>query len=115
MRAVLFLNLEGVHYYGNIPDPSSLSCEQIKELPLEESDWPLLSKWFVDPINQLCGTALDYGDVDYFDSDSCRVLCQWLNGSLRTTTDHHLRAIYSALLDLGRTAVQLGTGIVLEF
>ena len=70
---------------------------------------------FLAPINRLCETLLDYGDVDYIDAEHCAKLTEWIVAKLEShnLTDHE-RCFFETLLEYAREAVLLGTGVVVE-
>ena len=103
-------------YYGEIPQYTEdgylekTVCHRIET----EEERELLLEDFMDPVNELCGTVLDYSDVDWFGPESCVKLKGWLEDRLRRPCDERLRSLYAVLLDFVDRAIALGTGIVVE-
>ena len=82
---------------------------------LEESDWPILSQNYVDPVNGLCGTLLDYGDVDHFNQSQCARLKAWLEIQLSSGLDGRTRYLYEKLLGFATRAIEIGIVVLVEF
>lgn len=114
MKFELVLNLDGATYYGNIPDFFNCSSEQTEIFMLEDSDWPLLNADFIDPVNERCKTLLDYGDIDFFDVEQCRLLNEWLSDRLSKNCRGRLEVLYKKLQEFAARAVTLGTGVIVE-
>lgn len=103
--------------YGNIPNvpnESNAAAEVFhfvldSGLSFDEFYWRI-----VDPINSLCGTLLDDGDVDYIESEACVVLLDWAKGLLQEAEDRWLREWLLKLIEFATRAVDLGTGLVVE-
>ena len=115
MKFELAINLDGVTFYGNVPDFFHCPRNHSELFLLEDSDWPLLSADFVDPVNKLCGTLLDNGDVDYLDAEQCKLLDKWLSDRLSRNCNARLRFLYEKLQSFVVRAIELGTGVVVEF
>ncbi len=113
MRFELALDLNGIAYYGRVPQFFD-HPGQCETFVLEEADWPLLSADFVDSANELCGTLLDNGDVDYFDACQCELLADWLSTRLDEGCNGRLRFLYEKLQGFAERAISLKTGIVVE-
>lgn len=112
----LFLSLIAVEYYGRVPNPKDGDLSQVEIFHLEENDWPLLNEDFVDSVNDLCGTLLDLGDVDFFDVEQCERLSTWLENQLfNEQVQGRLRELYTKLNGYAKRAAELGTGVVVEF
>ena len=114
MRFVLALCLDGAAYYGHIPELPYETCDMAEVFLLEESDWELLNSQFVDSVNGLCGTLLDYGDVDYLEPSQCIQLEEWLKSQLARELNDRTRYLYSKLLDFAARAVEIDTGVMIE-
>lgn len=118
MKIELFKTLEHAGWYGNIPwqgdDMPDSAIESVYYSPDDMWD-DLKSTEFVDPINELCGTLFDYGDIDYFDTANCVKLKAWLENRLKRPTTGAQYEFYTALLDYATRAIGYGTGVVLEF
>lgn len=114
MTFELVKDYSGLEYYGDIPETPSEPDERVEVFQLEEEDWDILNDGFIDPINSLCNTVLDYGDVDFFDSDKCLLMRTWLIEKLKQNLTEREKCLYSVLLDFSERAIRLETGIVIE-
>ena len=114
MTFELIKDFSGLEFFGNIPDTPNEVDERVEVFQLEESDWDILDKDFVDPINNLCNTLLDYGDVDFFNKEQCSLLKSWLVDKLQQNLPARDKLLYSKLLDFADQAIMMGTGIVIE-
>ena len=112
----LVLQPDKLRTYGDIPDVPNKSDETAETYRfLEEGDFDLLDQYFIDEVNKLTGTLLDYGDVDYLNEQRCKQLLPWLNQQLdRQDLPPRLISIYQLLKDLAERAIDLGTGVVIE-
>lgn len=91
--ASLILDFTGIECtYGNIPN--------IPQAP--------------DPVNEQCGTWLNYNDEDYFDKAKCILLKSWLEKRLPDVSNEQLKSLYGKLLEFANRAIELGTGVVVE-
>lgn len=115
MKFELIINSEGLDMYGNVPCLPVTDIDGIGERFVgEESDsWALLED-FVAGIDPICHNVLDYGDVDYFDSQQCAVIKEWLTARMKKDMTPRLRYLYEILLDYLSRAIELGTGVVVE-
>lgn len=100
--------------YGDVPNVGYESTDAAEVFELEEGDWDLLDRDFVDAAFEACGALLDYGDVDYVDASRCARLQSWLQLRLENPCSPRLRLLYEKLLEFSRRAQQLGTGVVIE-
>jgi len=114
MTLELIKSFEGLSFYGDIPETFNEPEEKVEKYQLQETDWLFLNKGFVDPINRLCDSTLDYGDVDFFNKDKCILMKSWLKDKLKQELTERERCLYSRLLDYTERAISLDTGIVIE-
>lgn len=114
MTFELFHTLDGMGWYGHIPQAINAPAGSTEVYQLEDSDFGLLNRDFIDPVNDLCDTLLDDGDVDFFDAKKCALLIEWLEDRLKKPCPNRLREVYLRLLDYAKRAVELGTGVVVE-
>ena len=114
MAFELVKSLEGVSFYGNIPESFGAPEGSFEKYRIEESDVLLLNEDFVDSVNDACGTLLDYGDIDFFDAEKCKALKNWLVARLNRDCEDRLAELYGKLLDYAEQAIDLDTGIVVE-
>lgn len=115
MMFALFHNLDNVGHCGYIPDVPLHSNERVEIYSFDLDLWLLIDKDFIDPVNNLCGTLLDNGDIDFFDARQCRLLAGWLEARLEQPIDSRLADLYRKLADFARRAIEYGTGVVIEF
>ena len=117
MNAFLILDMNGiVCTYGNIPntDPSDTKHFECVSYD-EDSDIELLDANFLEPVNKICGTLLDPAEDDFFDKEKCILLKKWLEEQLVESSHPRLKEIYEALLNFSKRAIELNTGIVIEY
>ena len=109
--------------YGTIPEVPLCSDSRAEILVFEfdffdgeEERGDRFERDFLVPMNDLCGTLLGYGDVDYVDAEHCKRLLPWLAeklGAPGLTSEE--REFCERLRDFADEAVALGTGVVVEF
>lgn len=103
-----------IGYYGDIPELPMERDGAYEEYRIDWNDMLALTDDFADPINELCGTLLDLGDVDYFDAVQCVKLKDWLETRLKRPCTSRLRKLYTVLLEYATRAIELGTGVVVD-
>lgn len=118
MKIELFYTLDTVDWYEDIPESSSLAKNQYEII----NDYDPLIYWdelrgdeFMRPVNKLCGTLLDCGDIGFFNTANCIKLKNWLEARLDKPTTSYQHKFYTDLLDFATRAIQYKTGVVLEF
>lgn len=115
MQAVLFHDFNKVpSYYGNVPNGPYDPMHHVELYRMRESDRDPMDEDFTDPVNEVCGTTLGYGDVDFLNPTQCRLLTGWLEARLTRPITPRLATIYRHLLDYAQRAIQYNTGIVIE-
>lgn len=67
MAIQLFLDLNDLKYYGDIPEKPESSFGRVEEYSLSSDDIKLLME-DVDSLATACNALLDLGDVDYFNA-----------------------------------------------
>lgn len=100
-------------YYGDIPRV----CRPASTHEIFQFDWKdmeLILPDFKGPINDLCGTLFDLGDIDWFDSVNCRKLKGWIENRLTEQIPARMREIYIVLLGYVERAIELETGVVVD-
>jgi len=114
MKFELIIDPTELDMYGNVP---CLPVDNIEgkgeRFTGEESDSWILLEDFVSGIDPICSNVLDYGDVDYFDSDKCKVIIEWLIHRMSMDITPRLQYLYKILLDYMSRAVELNTGVVI--
>lgn len=91
MELVLVLSLEGLNYYGYIPETFQAKPGQTESFELTEGDEDLLDKDFIGPIDRLCNSLIDPGDVDYLNAEQCKLMLGWLEWRLTEPINHGLK------------------------
>ncbi|MHC8999209.1 hypothetical protein [Bifidobacterium bifidum] len=114
MELVLVLSLEGLNYYGYIPETFQAKPGQTESFELTEGDEDLLDKDFIGPIDRLCNSLIDPGDVDYLNAEQCKLMLGWLEWRLTEPINPRLETIYRKLVEFANKAIELGTGIVFD-
>lgn len=114
MKLVLVLSLEGLDYYGYIPETFQAKPGQTESFELTEGDEDLLDKDFIDPIDRLCNSLIDPGDVDYLNAEQCKLMLGWLKQRLTKPIEPRLETIYRKLVEFANKAIELNTGIVFD-
>jgi len=110
----LIKDLAGCEYYGDIPEVDADDPTKAETYVFGWEDMLLIVDDFSGPINALCGTLFDLGDVDWFDAEKCVTLRGWLRGRLGGDLAPRARELYTVLLDYANRAIDLGTGVVVD-
>lgn len=113
MAIQLFLNLNGLKYYGNIPEKPENSSGMIEEYALSSDDIKLFIK-DIDSLDVACNALLDLGDVDYFNAEKCRKLIEWIRERFKQPVSARYREILETLMGYCERAIELNTGVVIE-
>ena len=114
MKLILFYNLEGLDYYGYIPEVFHAKKEQFESFELDEDDIDLLDKDFVDAVNETCDALTGPGDIDYLNAKQCALMREWLEQRLKEPIHPRLETIYRKLIKFASKAIELNTGIVFD-
>lgn len=107
-------NLDNADFYVDTYDLTNKSSDDVMAYPLDESDWELLNERFVDEINQLCNTTLDYGDYDYFDYNKCKIIVEWISKN-NLDKNSRLGELLSKIEEYAYMAIESKTGIAIDF
>lgn len=100
-------------YYGNVPIPDWTDTSQADTFEFGWSDMLLMRDDFTGPINSICDTLFDIGDVDFIPADKCVGLSRWLE--LRQESCRgRLHQLYGILYSYAQRAIDLDTGVVVE-
>lgn len=68
----------------------------------------------IGPIDRLCNSLIDPGDVDYLNAEQCKLMLGWLEWRLTEPINPRLETIYRKLVEFANKAIELGTGIVFD-
>ena len=113
MAIQLFLDLNDLKYYGDIPEKPENSFGRVEEYSLSSDDIKLLME-DIDSLDAACNALLDLGDVDYFNAEKCEKLREWISGRLEKTASTRYREILETLKGYCDRAIELNTGVVIE-
>lgn len=113
MSIQLFLRLDGLDYYGDIPEEPEDSNGIVEEYPLSSGDIKMILN-DIDSIDDACNALLDYGDVDFFNCEKCAKLKEWIDERLKKTMEPRYRELLNVLNDYCTRAIELNTGVVIE-
>lgn len=105
------------HHYGSIPETYDAPARAYERFSADYSadDYKnAFDRDFVEPVNALCNSLIDRGDIDYLNANQCKQLIPWLEERLKRRNPYLLDEFYEKLLEYSRRAVALGTGIVLD-
>ena len=121
MLISLIIHPENLSYYGDIPEPPMQSDGNAevyfpKLQPFDDLDtlWPVLYDDFIVPIMDPCDMVLSLSDIDYFDTEHCKLLAAWLSERMKRPAPPILQDFYEKLLEYAERAIELGTGVVVE-
>lgn len=113
MHIVLIKKPVGFSYYGNILEIPNTEDDRFEVFTLTFDDRDLLMS-FVFDINNVCKTSLDYGDVEFFDSEQCRLLEEVINKSEFNSLNKRQLQLFEVIKRFSKEAQALKTGIVIE-
>lgn len=113
MHIAVIKKLVGFSYYGNIPEIPNTEDDRFEVFTLFFDDRDLLMP-FVFDINDACKTVLDYGDVDFFDSEQCRLLEEFINTINSNCLNQRQLKLFEVIKNYSKEAQTLKTGIVIE-
>lgn len=113
MHIAVIKKLVGFSYYGDIPEIPNTEDDRFEVFPLSFDDRDLLMP-FVFDINDACKTALDYGDVDFFDNEQCRLLEEFINTIDFDRLNQRQLKLFEVIKNYSKEAQTLKTGIVIE-
>jgi len=113
MAIRLFLDLNDLKYYGDIPEKPESSLGRVEEYPLSSDDIKLFIK-DIDSLDAACNDLLDFGDVDYFNAEKCGKLREWIRERLEQPVSARYREILETLMSYCERAIELNTGVVIE-
>lgn len=113
MSIQLFLRLDGLDYYGDIPEKPDDSNGIVDEYALSSNDIKMILN-DIDSIDDACDVLLDNGDVDFFNCEKCAKLKEWIDNRLKIAMEPRYRKILEVLKDYCIRAIELNTGVVIE-
>lgn len=114
MRFDVIYDPSGLETYGDVPYlPDNMPNKGIR-FKGKASDADLLASDLVPGLDTVCDNNLSYGDVEYFDTEQCKDIEQWLMHRMQHDMTPRLRELYQVLLTYLRSAIVHGTGVVIE-
>ena len=113
MAIQLFLNLNGLKYYGNIPEKPENPSGRVEEYALSSDDIELFVE-DIDSLDAACNALLDFGDVEYFNAEKCGKLSEWIRERLEQPVSARYREILETLMNYCERAIALNTGVVIK-
>ncbi|MDD7298176.1 hypothetical protein SAMN05720469_102172 [Fibrobacter intestinalis] len=117
MWVILFKTLEGVDYYGDRPDAPEDGDPRAEfyDFDINREYWNILETDFINPVNDLCGSLLDFDEDDFFCVEQCVKLKTWIEKRFQQETCPALKPVYEKILEYAIKAIDLGTGIIIQF
>ncbi len=113
MAIQLFLDLNDLRYYGDIPEKPENPFGRIEEYSLSFNDIKMIME-DIDSLDAACNALLDLGDVDYFNAEKCGKLREWIRERLEKPVSARYREILETLMGYCERAIELNTGVVIE-
>ena len=113
MAIQLFLDLNGLKYYGDIPEKPENSYGRVEEHALSSDDIRMFME-DIDSLNATCNALLDLGDVDFFNAEKCGKLRKWIGERFEKPISARYREILEVLKNYCDRAIDLNTGVVIE-
>ena len=113
MSFQLFLRLDGLNYYGDIPEIPEEPNEMVEEYFLSFEDIKMILN-DIDSIDDYCNALLDYGDVEFFDCEKCKKLNEWIDRRVKDEIEPRYLEILKALETYCSRAIELNSGVVIE-
>lgn len=104
-------------FYGSIPETAGAPVGSYERYQLDFDSFDyfdIIDEDFIQPVDNICHSLLDIGDVEYLDIGQCKLLVPWLEKRLERPCPHPLDAFYPKLLEFARRAIELGTGVVID-
>lgn len=116
MNSQLVLTLEGIDkYYGDIPLVENYPNKYEEFSFSDDGIDEYLGESFAVPVNKECGCLLGYGDVDYLNAEKCKKLIPWIEKNIDTFVNPKGKEAVEKILVFAKRAVELNTGIIIEF
>lgn len=104
-------------HYGDVPDTYGAPEKAFESWRpgFDADDYRELFDFdFIEPVNALCHSLIDRGDVDYLDAKQCGQLALWLDNRMSHSCPYPLDEFYAKLFEFSSRAAALGTGVVLD-
>lgn len=120
MHFILFLTFEGVKFdaCGPFVDYPYETNEKIIYYQLT-NDWDDIDLFYddgaIDEIAHRCNSLISYGEADYFNAEKCAILLQWVEDRLSRPCTPRYNEMLEVLRDFCHRAVELNTGVVIDF
>jgi len=120
MHFILFLTFDGIRWgiYGPCADHPYETNKKIRYYQLS-NDWSDVDLFDddhdIDEIAERCNSLISYGDADFFDAKKCRTIVNWVNERLKMPAAPRYREMLEVLRDFCNCAVELNTGVEIDF
>ena len=119
MYFLLFLTFEGIEVGTMGPYVHNPKTDSRVEYYQLENAWDDVDLFFednaIDEIANRCASLIDYGESDYFNSEKCAVILKWIGERLSNPTTPRYHEILEVLRDFCERAIELNTGVVIDF
>lgn len=113
MKVYLAKSISNLPMYGDVPDLTQ-NNDSVETVEISEAECEFIDKLFVDQTNNLCGTALDIGDYQYYNTDMCKLLLEWVIRERDSDCMIPIKNFLNTLEDYLRSAISNNTGIAIE-
>lgn len=112
----LIKDASNLSMYGHIPEITRATEDEAETYRGDFEDGLLLCDYLLPEMDKRIKDCLvDIGDLDYFDKDRCVILREILKEKLEAPPTPRLQELYTILDGYVKRAIELDTGVVLEF
>ena len=121
MRFVLYLTYKDVQFdkFGCPIGIELAESNPAVKYYILENDWDDVDLFFddhaIDEIANRCDSLISYGEADYFNAEKCTILKTWIDERLQKPADPRNREMLEVLKDYCQQAVELDTGVYIDF
>lgn len=99
--------------YGDVPDLTQGDTTVVGYFEITDKEAKSINELFVDQTNALCDAALDLGDYQYYNTEQCKKLLNWVNETINNENDE-LKDFLIKLEGYLQYAIANNTGIAIE-
>ena len=116
MEFILFLSFNDVSFGDYGPIISNPEIDTRVECYKLENGWDDVDLFDEDinSINKKCNSLLDYGDIEFFDSEKCVLLESWIINRLAQPASLRYHELLEILRDYCHRASELKTGVYID-
>ena len=112
----LIKDASNLSMYVHIPEITRATEDEAETYYGDFDDGMLLCDYLLPEMDKRINDCLvDIGDLDYFEKDRCVILGEILKEKLKNPPTPRLKELYTILNEYVKRAIDLGTGVVLEF